>query len=305
MMAEHDLTSFLSGATRELEREYRRIRTRAAEDPGTAGDQGEENWKELLELWLPENYKVVTKGRLIDTKGNSSPQIDVLVLHPSYPKFLRNKKLYLVDGVVAAFECKTTLRTRHISKAVETALEVKKLVTPRGGTPYTDTNVGLVYGLLAHSSDISKDSTKARVIIGKALSKEEQSIEHPKYGMDLLCVADLITSVYVKRSYLGIKSHPPSNTILETFYALCPHPSIIWPRPAAPVGVMLTELFWRLAWEDQSLQKLARYFSAVLSKVGAGTSTREWNTGVFSKATILQKPVPKPLDIFDKWTMHL
>lgn len=305
-MADHDLVTFLSGATKELEREYERIRARATEDPGTAGDQGEENWKELLELWLPESYKVVTKGRLIDTKGNSSPQIDVLVLHPNYPKFLRNKKHYLVDGVVAAFECKTTLRSKHISEAMRTALKVKKLVTPRNGTPYADLNTELVYGLLAHSSDISKDSAKARLAIDKSLREaEEQNIEHPKFAMDLLCVANLVTCTYVKRSYLGIQGGRLSNQVLETFYSLCPHPSLAWPRPATPIGVMLTELFWRLAWEDQSLQRLARYFGAVLSKAGAGTGIRKWDASAFSKATMLQKPMPKPLDIFDKWTFHL
>jgi len=38
----------LVSSNKEIEEEYNRIRKRAYEDPGTAGDQGEENWAELL-----------------------------------------------------------------------------------------------------------------------------------------------------------------------------------------------------------------------------------------------------------------
>ena len=87
-----------------MESEYQRIRSRALEDPGTAGDQGEENWAELLRDWLPPTYKVVTKGRILSADGRASPQVDVLVLKDVYPDKLLNKKLYLAAGVAAVFE---------------------------------------------------------------------------------------------------------------------------------------------------------------------------------------------------------
>ena len=106
----HDLVNFMQALTREMDAEYQRIQKRASEDPGTAGDQGEENWAEVLRLWLPPTYQVVTKGRIISQQDTPpSPQVDVLVLKPTYPKGLLNKKLYLAAGVEAAFECKITL----------------------------------------------------------------------------------------------------------------------------------------------------------------------------------------------------
>lgn len=45
----HDLFDFFKKANRNISDEYTRICRRVNEDPGTAGDQGEENWKELLE----------------------------------------------------------------------------------------------------------------------------------------------------------------------------------------------------------------------------------------------------------------
>ena len=38
----HELEDFMQQVTTEMESEYLRIRSRASEDPGTAGDQGEE-----------------------------------------------------------------------------------------------------------------------------------------------------------------------------------------------------------------------------------------------------------------------
>ncbi len=37
----------------EMSAEYNRIQMRATEDPVTAGNQGEENWAEVLRKWLP------------------------------------------------------------------------------------------------------------------------------------------------------------------------------------------------------------------------------------------------------------
>jgi tetratricopeptide (TPR) repeat protein len=76
----HDLYDFIRQISAEMCAEYNRIQMRATEDPGTAGDQGEENWAELLREWLPRSFEVVTKGRIISQEGETSPQIDVLVL---------------------------------------------------------------------------------------------------------------------------------------------------------------------------------------------------------------------------------
>ena len=125
----HDLYDFMQQLSDEMAAEYNRIRKRTTEDPGTAGDQGEENWAELLRGWLPRTYEVVTKGRIISQDGRTSPQVDVLVLKDVYPEKLLNKKLYLAAGVAATFECKTTLKAEHIEKSMKTCVEIKKLVS--------------------------------------------------------------------------------------------------------------------------------------------------------------------------------
>jgi hypothetical protein len=86
----HELHDFMSQLTEDIRSEYERIQKRVFEDPGTAGDEGEENWAELLRKWLPSGYRVVTKGRILGYQGIASPQVDIIVLHPSYPEYLVN-----------------------------------------------------------------------------------------------------------------------------------------------------------------------------------------------------------------------
>ncbi len=69
----HDLHDFLRQISVEMASEYQRIRRRSVEDPGTAGDQGEENWAAVLRDWLPPTFTVVTKGRIIGSDGSTSP----------------------------------------------------------------------------------------------------------------------------------------------------------------------------------------------------------------------------------------
>lgn len=121
--------------------EYQRIFARAAEHPGTAGDEGDEgdeNWATLVLEWLLPNFHVATKGRLIGPDGSMSPQIDIPALKPFYPPKLREKKIWLADGVAAAFECKTTLRTEHLGPSVDRCREFKSLVAKRTGAPKVD-----------------------------------------------------------------------------------------------------------------------------------------------------------------------
>src|SRR5438874_2474962 len=107
---QHELNRFMAQAADLMRSEYERIHATAAQDPGTAGDEGEENWRQFLSGWLPPSYQVATNGQLISIDGQLSPQVDVVVLHPTYPRHLIRVKKYLADLVLAAFECKLTLR---------------------------------------------------------------------------------------------------------------------------------------------------------------------------------------------------
>ena len=212
----HDLHDFMKQLQDKMAANYKHIQKRASEDPGTAGDQGEENWRDLLSGRLPRTYEVVTKGRIIGQDGHTSPQVDVLVLKSIYPKQLidEGEKIFLAAGVAAAFECKTTLKAEHIEKAVKTCVKIKNLYPAREGTPYKELHAPIVYGLLAHShSWKSNNSTPENNIEQKLHESDKLHVSHPRLGLDLLCVADLNTWTLFKVAQ-GIRvAHALSNDV--------------------------------------------------------------------------------------------
>src|SRR5262249_29711059 len=155
-------------------------------------DQGEENWALILRKWLPAEYHVVTKGRILGHNGRASPQIDLIVLHPSYPPTLRDKKLYLAGGVSAAFECKLTLNADDIRQAVQNCAVIKRLTARRTGTPFLELNSPLTVGLLAHShSWVRTKATPVKDLTKGVDQKSTGSVQHPREMLDIVCVPDL------------------------------------------------------------------------------------------------------------------
>ena len=80
-----------------------------------------------------------------------------------------NCKEYLSGGVVAAFECKTTLRRKHIEEFVEHSRKIEKLAFNENGTPRKDLQSKIYYGLLAHSHEGKKENSNPKEIIEKAI----------------------------------------------------------------------------------------------------------------------------------------
>jgi hypothetical protein len=289
----HDLDDFMRAVTDEIAREYDRIQRRATEDPGTAGDQGEENWATLLRGWLPPIYQVVTKGRILSHEGIASPQIDVLVLHPAYPRHLLDKKLYLAGGVAAAFECKITLKAEHIQTAVKNAVEIRNHVQARTGSPYKELYSPIVYGLLAHSHVWKGEgSTPLDNVERHLLAADLEHIKHPREMLDGICIADLATWIAHKEAWIGpgmipdwtpmIDIYGPKGSAIAAYIAHTPQ-SQAQKEHFAPIGTMISHLLSKLAWEDPYLQRLARYFFAAnVPGSGQGNRIRLWDGSIYS-----------------------
>ncbi len=178
----HDLAQLVRSSTARISADYKRMQSLAREDPGTSGDQGEEDWAKILREWLPASFHVVTKGRIINSSGQTSPQVDVIVLSPSYPNGLLYNKLYIAAGVLAAFECKR-------SKAVGTSVAISRLIR-------ADQRIQqhIIYGLLAHSHLIASKRKPAELTLRDALIAEDlKQVSDPRDCLDFVCVADLGT----------------------------------------------------------------------------------------------------------------
>lgn len=290
----HDLHDFMQQMSVEIASEYRRLRRRAAEDPGTAGDQGEENWANVLKQWLPGSYYVVTKGRIINEKGQTSKQVDVIVLSAAYPKRLLTKKLYLAAGVVAAFECKTTLKSSHIAEAAACCATIKGLFSARTGTPYRELHSPPVFGVLAHSHSWKALDSTPRENIERALTDSDAShASHPRLRMDLLCVADLGLWSSFAVAFVGPAQLPGWGKASEVFGPTGSASTAFMghlldageqERGFTPVGAMISTVTRKLAWADPSLQPLADYYRLTRVDGSGRGNIRSWPSSIYSDA---------------------
>ncbi|MDP1993009.1 MAG: hypothetical protein Q8K00_18500 [Syntrophales bacterium] len=300
-MSNHLLNKYLASVAAEMANDYETILSRVSEDPGTAGDQGEENWKDLLKGWLPPIFQIVTKGRIIDVNGQSSPQIDVLILRPEYPTKLLGKKYYLASGVVAAFECKTTLKSNHFKKFFENSVAISRLNTKRSGSPFKELHCPIIYGLLAHSHDWKKTKSKAFDNVKRLLNKyDKKYVMHPYEMPSIICISDLLTIHSSK--CINLSQSKKNNEEVITTYFCCPMSLEQRQKDSHPIGTLLSSMLYKMAWEYPNIRPLADYFrEANVGDVGAG-EVRFWSADVFSNETrgkVLSRQLSNK--VWDEW----
>jgi hypothetical protein len=311
----HDLHDYLISAQRTISESYAQIQKRASEDPGTAGDQGEENWARLLREWLPSYFQVVTKGRILTESGWASDQVDVIVLAPSYPKILLGQKYYLAGGVVAAFECKITLVAKDVTDSLATCAELKKNLLRREGSPYKELNGAITFGLLAHSHSWKGKRSAPLKNIEKALwAADSKFVSHPRECIDFICVADLATWGLYKMTYISPKqpayanhlapAYGPDGCALTSYFCA----AIGEERQQdyfSPLGVLLSGLYSKLAWTFLDMRNLEEYFRRVdLGGSGHGRM-RPWPLSIYSESISKRVYNGSFSNIpFDEWQMH-
>jgi hypothetical protein len=97
-----------------------------------AGDRGEVNEQHFIDFlrkYLPNRY-TVEKGIVLDSEGNVSDSIDIVVFDRQYtPTLLDNDKHRYVpaEAVYAIFECKPTIDKGYLEYAGDKAASVRKL----------------------------------------------------------------------------------------------------------------------------------------------------------------------------------
>lgn len=94
------------------------------------GDATEIRWIEFLRKYLPDKYKV-DKAFVIDSTGNMSDQIDIVIYDSLYTPFIFNKDgcIYIpAEGVYAVFEVKQDVKGNIIyaAKKVESVRKLKR-----------------------------------------------------------------------------------------------------------------------------------------------------------------------------------
>ena len=112
----------------KMQTELAGIRT-FIEHPTTIGDNYELKWIEWLRKYLPERY-CIDKAHIIDSRGELSQQIDVVVYDRQYTPFIFNDgwaKYIPAESVYAIFEVKPVINKAHLIYAGEKAASVRAL----------------------------------------------------------------------------------------------------------------------------------------------------------------------------------
>jgi hypothetical protein len=295
----HDIHDYIRSAQALLRDAYKRIQKRVTEDSGTAGDQGEEDWADVLRKWLPSYFHVVTKGRILTTSGESSGQLDVLVLSPSYPPVLRDQKYYLAGGVVAAFQCKLTLTAADVKETVKRCSLLRRMLPAQLGTPYKELHPPIYYGLLAHSHSWKGTKSKPLQNIENALwEADKEHVKHPNEQLGVICVADLATWHSAKTTFIGPYLPQYTAAMAELYgtdgravssyvrHSNSPKEDLDRePQEAyfSPIGPFLAGLYSKLAWDFVDMRKLDQYLrSTNVYGSGAGDG-RLWNISIYSE----------------------
>ena len=120
---------------------------------------------------------------------------------PPIRRFSSTRSCTSSGGVVAAFECKTTLRTIHLKKALKTSAALKRALSAGDGTPYRELNAEIIYGVLAHSHDAGQKPVEN---IERTVHRWDAAwAKHPRECIDVVTVADLATWHVSKMTYVG------------------------------------------------------------------------------------------------------
>lgn len=146
------------------------------EHPGSKGDALENAWIDWLRRYLPNRYSV-DKAIVIDHKGNTSHQIDIVIYDNWFTPFIfsQNGFHYIpAEGVYAVFEVKPDLKgsvkvggknipyIKYAGQKIESVRKLKRTSVsminsgaPVKARPFTK----IIGGILASTNSIKKAST--------------------------------------------------------------------------------------------------------------------------------------------------
>lgn len=249
------------------------------EDPGTAGDVAEVAWAKVLQDLLPE-YKIVVKGVITGVTQGLSPQIDILIVDPSCPEPLRELKAIPVDLVVAAFECKLSLRVGDIAKAIGTARILKPERRKKARDPITC--IPIFYGLLGLGCAIENRDKLPHESVLDAINRHSGELANSLDMLDAVVVPETFC-VTANPTILcqDVDNHPRDMWLLRKYH-IQGDPLHATP-PDSSLGLFLHKLFSYLERSDKRLASVRAMYDLF---------TREQLHDVTLSETSMDKIVP-------------
>jgi hypothetical protein len=190
IMTEWSLSTLLSELHQDVERQLRTAR-QSFKHPVTKGDATEKVWLQLFDKYLPARYKAQS-AHVVDSEGDFSDQIDIVIFDRQYSPFIFNfmdKLVIPAESVYAVFEAKQIMNHKNIVYAKDKVASVRRL--SRTSFPITH----------AASTDPAKEKPPLAIIggiltlesgwkkpFGKQFQKDVIS-DDPHGLLDIGCVA--------------------------------------------------------------------------------------------------------------------
>lgn len=187
-MADWSLSMLLSSLHEDIQQKLSIVR-KSIHHPGSKGDASEEVWLELLRTYLPKRYEAA-KAHVVDSNGQFSQQIDVVVFDRQYSPFIftfQGQTIIPAESVYAVFEAKQTVDAPLISYAQDKVASVRRLhrtslpIPHAGGVYPAKAPIAILGGILAFESQWSPP-------MGPALENALQSGTGDRQ-LDLGCIA--------------------------------------------------------------------------------------------------------------------
>lgn len=125
---EWSLTALLAEVHSDIEHRLGAVRTALAH-PGTLGTASEHVWLDLLTTYLPRRYQAAT-GHIVDSRGQFSQQIDIVIFDRQYSPFLfhyQGQTVIPAESVYAVLESKQVFSSITVKMAHAHALSVRTL----------------------------------------------------------------------------------------------------------------------------------------------------------------------------------
>lgn len=161
-MSDWSLAVLLASLHEDIQQRLSTVR-KSFGHPGTKGDASEGVWIDLLDKYLPKRYQAAT-AHIVDSLGNFSQQIDVVVFDRQYSPFIFNyegQTIIPAESVYAVFEAKQTANAQLVAYAQEKVASVRRLHRTSLPIPYAKgvyppkPPIPILGGLLTFESDWS------------------------------------------------------------------------------------------------------------------------------------------------------
>jgi hypothetical protein len=187
-MTSWSLPQLLAGLHDEIHQRLETVR-KSIGHPGTKGDASEKVWLDLLEKYLPRRYQAA-KAHVVDSKGDFSQQIDVVIFDRQYSPFIfhcEGEVIVPAESVYAVFEAKQAINATQVAYAQEKIASVRRLhrtslpIPHAGGVYKPKALTPIMGGLLTFESEWSPP-------LGAPLLEALAKADSNSY-LDLGCVA--------------------------------------------------------------------------------------------------------------------